>query len=60
MKKPIRFILVFVVAMVAIAGVNRAVQWFLHSSKDVAMERTNKNVQQMQKSATVKESPKKD
>jgi flagellar basal body-associated protein FliL len=41
-KKPIRFIVAFVVAVVVIAGLNRAVQWFLNSSKDVAMERTQK------------------
>jgi hypothetical protein len=40
-KKPIRFIIVFAVAIVVIAGVNRAVQWFLHGDKDVAVEQPN-------------------
>ncbi len=60
MKKPIRFIIVFAVAIVVIVGVNRAMQWFLHGAKDVAIERTQKNVQQTQKLVTVKDSPKKD
>jgi hypothetical protein len=40
-KKPIRFIVAFVVVIVVIAGVNRAVQWFLQGDKDVAVEQPN-------------------
>ena len=54
-KIPGKILILIIAAIVLVFVARTAYEWFLHKAKDVAIERTNKSLQQPQKAIPPKE-----